>query len=80
MLSDWCQTYRQHNLFIINKTWGIRDSIIHNDPAIIVHRCSNGKNGNIYYLEDSNYKCNICSTHIPDEVQALWVLRTWEVK
>ena len=78
-LSVWPQSYRKYNLFVINQRWGIRDSAIYNNPAVIIHRCSDGETTNIHDIgRYSNYKCHVCNTPIPSEIQAVWHLRTWD--
>ena len=76
MLSEWGSFRQDLNLFKINERWGIRDNSLPNTPAVIMHRCDGGKVGNVHDLVRNNYKCDICQTPVPDEVQALWLLRT----
>ena len=75
MLTDWyvCQ---ELNLFQINERWGIRDNSLPHTPAVIIHRCDSGMAGNVHDLIQNDYKCDSCHTPVPDEVQALWLLRT----
>ena len=76
MSDNWGEIYKNHNIFIINNRWAIRDNSLYKDPAVIVHKCTDGTLSSIYDLARFNYKCNICDTPIPDEVQAVWLLRT----
>ena len=76
MLSDWDGMANRHDLFVINERWGIRKNTVSTAPAVIVHRCSTGQTGNVHDLRRGDYRCDTCSTLIPDEIQALWLLRT----
>lgn len=74
MLSKWSNG--PIKVFVINERWGIRKNSIDSTPAVIVHRCDNGAIGNVHDLIRQDYKCDHCFVPVPDEVQALWLLRT----
>ena len=76
MLSKW-HVESKLKLFVINKRWGIRNNAFDNWSAVIVHRCTKGDIGHIHDLKRNNNKCDMCGTIVPDEVQALWLLRTY---
>ena len=79
MLSDWdTENGRKLKLFKINERWGIRNNSIPDTPSVIVHRCDNGAIGNVHDLIRNNYQCDHCKVPVPDDVQALWLLRTYE--
>ena len=76
MLNNWDVIRKDLNLFKINERWGIRDNSINNTPSVIIHRCDTGMLGNVHDLIRNDYKCESCCTPVPDEIQALWLLRT----
>ena len=76
MLAEWNTMPNTHDLFIINERWGIRKNTVRSAPSVLVHRCSTGGVGNIHDLVRNDYECDTCKTPIPDEIQALWLLRT----
>ena len=78
MVSEWGIGNTRLSLFKINERWGIRKNSIDDTPSVIVHRCNDGGIGNVHDLERNNYKCDHCKVPVPDDVQALWLLRTVE--
>jgi len=80
VLHEWGDSNGKRSLFKIDERWGIRNNSFAHVPAVIVHRCDNGELGNVHDLARSNYKCGTCRTHVPDKVQALWLLRTCGTK
>ena len=76
MIDEWGVGNNRLNLFKINERWGIRRNSIDNTPSVIVHRCDGGGIGNVHDLEQGNYKCDHCFVVVPDDVQAVWLLRT----
>ena len=79
MLANWDEIGKQYRVFIINETWGIRDHTVPKRNApVLLHRCGTGRIGHIHDLKRCNFKCKECSVNIPNEVQAVWLLGTWE--
>jgi len=76
VLSDWGTGNDRLNLFKINERWAIRDNSIPDTPAVLVHRCDSDALGNVHDLIRNNYKCDQCKEPVPDDIQALWLLRT----
>ena len=76
MLGEWGTGNRDLSLFEISERWGIRNNSVPDTPSVIMHRCDNGELGYVHDLIRNNYKCDGCMAPVPDEVQALWLLRT----
>ena len=76
MLSEWGTGNKNLSLFEINERWGIRNNSLPDTPAVLMHRCTNGSLGYVHDLIRNKYKCDSCRELVPDEVQALWLLRT----
>ena len=78
MLADWDEIGIAYRLFIIDERWGIRDHTVpkHN-PPVLLHRCDSGRIEPTHDLTLSKYKCNNCNVSVPKEVQAVFMLGTW---
>ena len=77
-LADWAEIGKSYHLFEINERWGIRDHTMPSrNPPVLVHRCESGMIAHIHDLKRYNFKCRECMVPVPEEVQAVWLLGTW---
>ena len=78
MLGNWDDIGKIYRLFVIDKRWGIRDhSVPENNPPVLLHRCDDGRLGHIHDLARYDYKCRECKVPVPEGIQAVWLLGTW---
>lgn len=78
MLAEWNEIGKQYHVFVIDERWGIRDHTVpKNNPPVLLHKCDTGRIGHIHDLKRYNFKCKECKVDIPEGVQAVWLLGTW---